>query len=183
MKPLYILNTYNDDIRRERATQSEIEAVLIGQSTDRLVRVTLGAEGDIIATRLTDADLAELRREFEAQRAAELRAVLDASLTLFRNSQALDIQWSSPITIWPQRQQWAEAVARAWAEQHGLEVHDEAPPRDRDTWIRTADIRAPGSYYSIVHMQWPTVKLGEVVIAVEAMCIGLASAFADQEAA
>ena len=183
MKPLYILNPYSNDIRRERATQSEIEDVLVGKSTDRLAQVTLGPDGDMVVTNLTDADLAKLRLEFEAHRAAELRVVLDASLTLFRNSQALDIQWSSPITIWPQRQRWAEEVVRSWAAERGLEVEDESPPRDRETWIRTANIKAPGSYYSIVHMQWPSVQLGEVAIAVEALCIGLASAFTTTEAA
>ncbi len=180
MRPLYTMTPYGG-IRPERATPHEIEGILRGKSSERLACVTLGADGEIVARPLNEIDLSNLRESFQREREQQLHALLDATLALYRKVTALGFSWSSPFSIWPAEEPWAEDVVRTWAAECGLEVVDESPPRDAKTWIRSADVRI--GYVTIVHMQWPSVRLGEVAIAVEAMCIGLANAFADRAGA
>lgn len=177
MKPLYILS--NDDVRRERATMSEIRDFVRGERSwgRELARVEIDESGDITATPLTAEELQAIGRELDAAQAEQLRGVLDAAVVLSRTVRGIDgvsVGGFGMITVWADNAPWAEAVIVEWAEARRAEVVRSSPPRDAKTWYPDMIVKVDGR--DIVRVVWPSVELGEKALAVEVMANGIAQA-------
>jgi hypothetical protein len=176
---LYIV--HGSEVRRERASADEIADFVAGRNyhNEQLATVRID-DGDIIATPLTPDEIKELAAYLEHEQIEALRECMTLALKIHRiGSQVSGFQFSSPVLMWPARAPWAEAVMRAWAVENGLDIQDESPPSDPNVqyWIRTMRIRAGRYDGEIARMQWDAVNVGDVLIAIKGMCVGIATAF------
>jgi len=165
MRRLYVLD-YADNVRRDRATPEEIRAFAErSQYAERLAHVTLGPDGEIIATLVTDMERGELLANLQADQSARLLALLDASRKLIDLAGDITgvMSSNSAIVVWVAKIPWAEQLIRDWATERGLDIQDESPPSDpkHEHWIRTMRVG------EIVRLQWPAVRLGADAIAAE----------------
>lgn len=182
MKPIYVMS-YDGNVRPTRATREDLEFHVENPGmSERLVHMTIDAHGDIVTTPLTAEEIATLGAAFKAEQEQKLRTLLDGVLALAKLVEDVPgAMWSAPVALWPANEPWSERVMRTWAADNSLTVEDEAPPRNEKNWIRCARV-----YYGrvdLVRCQWPSVRLGDVAVAIEAMSVGVASVFASQEAA
>ncbi len=181
MKPLYIISRYSTrEIRQRRASAEEIRDIIEGTSDEILARAAIDDDGDIQATPLTPDEIKGLAADLEQRERVQLVAILDHALGLVKLGAGLrGVSISDPIHIWPTDIQYAEDVIRDWAKERGLTVYDEPMPTDPKIkhWIRTMQVCLGESRYNgcVVRLQWPSVAIGEDVIAVEAMCHAVAS--------
>ena len=163
MKPIYILDHYDDSrVRRQRATLDEIRDVVQGRSSERLAYVSIDDYGDIVATPLTDGELAAILADVSAEYERGLRALLDAAVALCRQAKGFDVSLGSNgvVTIWNWRHHdndEAARVALAWAELHGYEVKRSSPPATGKSWYPDATIVVDG--VDVCRIVWDSVEI------------------------
>ncbi len=162
MKPIYILERYNDSaVRRQRATLDEIRAVVDGESSDRLAYVRFSDDGDIIATPLAEQDLAAIRDELSVEHERRIRHLLDSAVIVARAGRGLGgitvgMFGTWVVTIWIGDGDGHEStadVAFAWATEHGAEVNRNSPPTTPRRWRPDAEIKLDG--LDICRILWP----------------------------
>lgn len=182
MKPLYIMTGYSGDVRRERASADEIRDFIDGRNwrDHVLVYVVLDNDGNLLATPLSVTEIDALRTEIEHDQETRLVALLDGVLALARQVRDLEgVMWSPPVCVWPENAPHVDRTLRAWAFEHELTVEEEPIPSDPKCshWIRWT--RVSWSGIELARCQWPSVRVGTVLVAIEAMCRAFAS-FADE---
>lgn len=158
MTPLYILDRYDESsVRRQRASLAEIRAVVEGRSSDRLARIAIGDDGDIVATPLAEAEIEAIRGDLSAAHARAVHDVLDHAATLARKVRPLDGFFSAGfgvVTIWLESAPpGTDDVVLDWAAQRGAEIRRNSPPADRKRWYPDAEIKIDG--VDICRMVWP----------------------------
>ncbi len=160
MKPLYILDTYDGSVRRERATPSEIRDAVTGRRKTRLASVDT-VNGELLTYELTADDLKAIAGELEADVARRMHELLDAAAAIARQASALDgvsVGSFGVVTIWVESAyEGADRAALAWAEARGYEVHRGSPPADRKRWYPDATIIVEGR--DICRVIWPEVEI------------------------
>ena len=159
MKPIFVLNRYSDSIRAERASYDEIRAVADGKSDERLVHVELGDDG-IVTTPVTADELREIAGRLDAERATQLRALIDVAAQLPTKAKAIDgihIGSIGVIQIYITDAPWAEAVVEAWAAERKIELVRDSPPRTGTFWYPDAELVVDGT--AIVRMIWPRADI------------------------
>lgn len=160
MKPIYILNRYSDDVRRQRATLDEIRAVVDGKSDDRLAHVEIGPDGDLVTSALTEVELRDIATRLDSERESRFRLLLDDALAIAGRSRELTgviVGSISIVTVWTEDAPWAERVVEAWAAEHGRELRRGSPPRDGTYWHPDAELVVDG--VTVVRLVWPRAEV------------------------
>lgn len=156
MKPIFILNRYSDDVRRQRASFDEIRDVAEGRSNNRLVHLAIGDEGDIVATPVSADDLREIAARLDAERATQLRGLLDDAAALVHKGKGLDgvnVGSLTIVSIWADDAPWAGDIVVAWATERSLDIKRSSPPTSGTHWHPDAEVDIDG--VTVVRLAWP----------------------------
>lgn len=158
MRPIYILERYDDSaVRRQRATLEEIRAVVDGKSSERLAYVAIGDDGDIIATPLTEQDLAAIGSELSVEHERRIRQLLDDAAKLARTVRGLrGVSAGSfgAVTFWlDECAPGTDDLVLAWADAHGAEIKRGTPPTKPRKWRPDAEIKVDDA--EVCRLVWP----------------------------
>lgn len=168
----YHLIGHDGSVRPGKASTEQIAQALEATQSyeDRLCIVDL-RDGEVVATRLSDSDIAQLRNQLNEYRATELRTLLGHLLAAARLADKMSSVSNPSITIFVESHPWAEDVVRDWAASNSLNIDDRPMPAKGVTWIRTCDVRISDRSWasSLVTLQWPSQRIdGAAIVARDA---------------
>lgn len=169
MKKLYRIND-RGDIRPGHATDDEIIAVAEGRGEGALASVSVGDDGEIVATPLTTA---QIEAAADAARARQEQARIDATGEVGKITAALDLslelqariaalpyspalRWHGVLTVWPDDQPDAEEALRRWASAREYAVKEGWSHYEDGTSIRSLSVCS--GHDEVARAQWRQVK-------------------------